>query len=99
MKGKRPGEIRSRLPRGREGLRKGRRRYEPQGGAGRASGSPRPHHSPPESRREARAVGVKLRRNLMRRCGGVAAHGPCGKRSAERGCYARSLLPRLSSEG
>jgi Integrase core domain len=70
MKGKRPCEILSRIPRCREWLRKWRLRYEHQGWAGLASGSHRPHHSPHEYSREARAVVVNLRRKLTRSCVG-----------------------------
>jgi hypothetical protein len=65
-KGKRPCEILRRIPRCREWLRKWGLRYAHEGWAGLASGSPRPHHSPHEYSREARAGVAKLRRNLTR---------------------------------
>jgi hypothetical protein len=71
IKGRKPCEILSRIPRSREWLRKWRLRYEQEGWAGLESNSRRPQTSPQEYTRKARTVVENVRRKLVRSNVGV----------------------------
>lgn len=71
LKGKRPCEILTQLPRARQWLHKWQGRFEHFGWAGLESQSRQPHHSPQAYASSARPVVLQVRRRLARNCVGL----------------------------
>ena len=94
LKGKRPGEILTRIPRTRQWLHKWQQRFEHGGWAELASHSRRPHHWPHAYHRSARAVIVNVRRRLARSCAGLV-----GARAVHQEIRRNRLLRSVPSVG
>jgi putative transposase len=94
LKGKRPGEILTRIPRTRQWLHKWQDRFEHSGWAGLVSHSRRPHHSPHQYSRQTRTVIVQVRRRLAH--SGV---GLVGARAVQQEIRRGRLLRTIPSVG